>query len=122
MSRLEKEIKAAGSQMEITGEGFSMAFIFPPDFIGFDGHFPDNPILPAVVQIMAGACAAMAAEQTDFTTRNVSRAKFVRPILPNEELVISGSIQHKNGNRIAPITIRVAEELAATFTLTLGEQ
>ncbi|MBU1566927.1 MAG: hypothetical protein KJ630_15045 [Proteobacteria bacterium] len=30
----------------------SADFRFPADFAGFQGHFPGNPILPAIVQLM----------------------------------------------------------------------
>ncbi len=31
----------------------SADFLFPADFAGFQGHFPGNPILPAIVQLAA---------------------------------------------------------------------
>lgn len=59
-------------------------FVFPPDFPGFDGHFPGNPIVPGIVQIMAAARTA--ALGADARVREVRRCKFLRPVAPCEEV------------------------------------
>lgn len=43
-------------QLRLTGKEelqleTSADFLFPADFVGFAGHFPGNPILPAIVQL-----------------------------------------------------------------------
>jgi len=121
MSKLEQEISAAGSAIHVTENDFSKSYIFPSNFIGFDGHFPDNPILPAVVQLMAGTIAATEAIGNSFSVDTISRAKFVRPICPDETLAIAGTLRLKGDKTLAAITIHVGEELAATFTVTLSE-
>lgn len=121
MSKLEKEIRAAGVPVSMNDDCFTKNYVFPPSFVGFDGHFPGAPILPAVVQLMAGADAASEVSKTPLKTEGVSRAKFLRPIKPNECLSIQGSLKRKSEKTLCPVTITVDGERAATFTLTFSE-
>lgn len=54
MNRLKKEIiEAAMAQIEVIGpDKASRRYCFPDNFIGFSGHFPGYPILPAFVQVL----------------------------------------------------------------------
>lgn len=71
------------------GDGtLELDFTVDPDSSWFDGHFPDRPILPGVVQI--GWAAHFAA---DLCGRNeppaqLERIKFRRPILPGACLTL----------------------------------
>lgn len=121
MNILEKAILEAGQPLHLEENGFSKSFIFDADFIGFDGHFPDNPILPGVVQLMAGALTASEAAGKHLIPQGVSRTKFLKQIIPNDTITVSGTLKIKNGATLAAITIRSGDDTAATFTLTLTE-
>lgn len=70
---------------EPTPGGYAAEFVFPPDFIGFAGHFPGNPILPGIAQIMAvlHACGP------GLRLRAVKNCKFLRPVIPGERLSVT---------------------------------
>lgn len=121
MNRFEEAIRAVAQPVQIDEEGFAQAFTFAPDFIGFDGHFPDNPILPGVVQLMAGGLAARDAFGKSLTLRGVSRTKFTRQVIPGETLIVSGKLKEKDGYITATVKITCGDETASTFTLTLSE-
>ncbi|BCS88445.1 3-hydroxyacyl-ACP dehydratase FabZ family protein [Pseudodesulfovibrio sediminis] len=124
MSALEDTIRKAGKPVLIGEDGFTKDFTFDKDFIGFDGHFPGNPILPAVVQLMAGSMAAT--EAIDATTGKqvtpvgAGRAKFLKQIAPGDLLKVTGKLKSKKDETIAVISILVSGETAATFHITLG--
>lgn len=71
----------------------------------FEGHFPNNPILPGVLIIEAMAQAAgLLAFKTMGQTANankayvvaaVDEAKFRRPVIPGEQLVIRAYIKSR---------------------------
>lgn len=60
------------------------ALVFPDDFVGFDGHFPGNPIVPGIVQIMSAAYVA--AQHGGGRLQAVKRCKFMRPVRPGERI------------------------------------
>jgi len=54
---------------------------FDPDFAGFEGHFPGNPIVPGVCLIELSRVLAEQAAGRELTLREISLCKFRRPIL-----------------------------------------
>jgi 3-hydroxyacyl-[acyl-carrier-protein] dehydratase len=62
---------------------------FAPDFLGFSGHFPGQPIVPAVAQIMAGTQAAAVLAGGPVELVGVENAKFVTPLGPDVEVTLT---------------------------------
>jgi 3-hydroxyacyl-[acyl-carrier-protein] dehydratase len=105
---------------EPTSGGYAAEFVFPPDFIGFAGHFPGNPVLPGIAQIMAvlHACGP------GLRLRAVKNCKFLRPVVPGERLSVT--VKRRAGARGADIGIigidavlRVGQERCASMRLLL---
>lgn len=73
-------------------------FVFPHDFPAFEGHFPDRPILPAVVQL--AATRLLAAKQTGhkLLPAGVLQAKFKKTIEPGMLLTIRLKIKPDKNN------------------------
>ncbi|MBI9080493.1 MAG: hypothetical protein JEY79_12230 [Pseudodesulfovibrio sp.] len=122
MSILENAIIAAGAQIQVKGDEFMKEFTFEADFIGFDGHFPDNPILPAVVQLMAGTVATGEAVGEQLFANGVSRAKFLKQIRPGNLLLVKGTLTAKDEIITAAIKMSVDGEIASTFQIKLTRQ
>ncbi len=72
----------------MAGEANQRMLTVPADHPAFAGHFPDAPILPGavlldmVLQLAPGAGAGV---------RQIASAKFLSPVLPGEQVVISYS-------------------------------
>lgn len=87
MNKLARIIESCMSRFEADGQGnLSARFVFPGDFLGFQGHFPDNPVLPGVcmvqaVMVMAGKWAGTPGE-----LRSLVLAKWFAPTGPGAEL------------------------------------
>lgn len=64
----------------------------------FTGHFPDNPVMPGVLQVeamaQAGAlaCAPEESESIDVLIAKINGAKFKRPVTPGDVLEIHAEI------------------------------
>jgi len=118
MSRLLREVRSCATGPAHTDEKGSrtMEFIFPPTFVGFDGHFPDRPILPGIVQVLAGM---LTAGDDSMTLQKVAKAKFSRVINPGELMLVRAETQKKDDNILATILISVGGDTAATMTLAL---
>ena len=64
----------------------------------FTGHFPDNPVMPGVLQVEAmaqtGALACVPEEndQIDVLIAKINEAKFKRPVVPGDTLELHAEI------------------------------
>lgn len=64
-------------------------YLIPPGFPAFEGHFPGNPLLPAVCQTGLCADALSRQEGKPLEISAVARAKFMRPVLPGAQVQIT---------------------------------
>ena len=83
MSVAEKIVSCFRSQTQT-----SVTYFIGADFPAFNGHFENNPLLPAVVQIGLCAEALGRLHGKKYEIAKVSRAKFMRPILPDSEVTV----------------------------------
>lgn len=87
----------AGFEAKESGE-LSAGFIFPEDFIGFQGHFPGNKILPGICQIQCALSMLEKWQGKKAVLKEIISAKFFLPVLPAEELICrAGNIADGNG-------------------------
>lgn len=61
-------------------------FNFPASDPTFAGHFPTRPLLPGVFQLELARMAAELTLKQSFAVREITKAKFLRPIIPAETL------------------------------------
>jgi 3-hydroxyacyl-[acyl-carrier-protein] dehydratase len=76
--------RQAGNGFAITGE-----FRFETSFSGFAGHFPGQPILPAIAQLAAVRHLAELALSRKLVPVGCERMKFRGMVLPQETLLVS---------------------------------
>ena len=60
----------------------------------FDGHFPENPVTPGVVQIQMVKEILEKALEKEYTLKEVGRCKFMAVLNPNEDKEIDITIKH----------------------------
>jgi 3-hydroxymyristoyl/3-hydroxydecanoyl-(acyl carrier protein) dehydratase len=86
----------------------------PPEYPGFQGHFPGEPVLPGMCHLALAVHAAGAAFERVMRLSTVLKARFSRKVVPGEELRILLTLE---GDAGGPIRVRamhwVAEEPAA---------
>lgn len=117
MNRLKEEIIqcAIGPIVETEPAKASRRYIFPADFIGFSGHFPGHPILPAFAQVMAALIVLDEWKGRSHDLLSMERAKFRMEIHPGQEISVQCR-QLGQGNAGAfEARITAAEGLAASF-------
>ncbi|MBL0716151.1 MAG: hypothetical protein JJV98_20900 [Desulfosarcina sp.] len=97
---------------------FTQAFCFAPDFIGFAGHFPNDPLLPAFVQTRIAQTLIEVALSRTLVLRTVSQAKFRRPIRPGETVTFRIHLPTQAlPPRHARVHVLIDAETAASFRL-----
>ena len=115
---MREEIKqAALAPASLNGDSGKQSYRFTESFIGFAGHFPGYPILPAILQTLLAQILAeqVVGEPLQFST--LQRAKFTRELRPDEQIDVSLDCLEKNGQLHCATQLEVAGESAASFTM-----
>lgn len=108
---------ATGEAIEVEPCVAERRYIFPPNFAGFSGHFPGNPIFPAFVQILAASVLVEEALGHPLTLASVKRAKFLTVVGPDQEVTIRCGILETADSVTCDARLTVAEAVASTMTL-----
>lgn len=100
--------------------GATLEFRYPPSFVGFRGHFPDDPILPGVCLLQSLRLGLEKAWGAPLKLAGVRNAKFVAPVRPGDTLrfavtetarsadVVSAKAKvTRAGERVAEISIQL---------------
>jgi 3-hydroxymyristoyl/3-hydroxydecanoyl-(acyl carrier protein) dehydratase len=74
--------------LERAEDRLNVRFVVPSTLAYFDGHFPDCPVLPGVVQV--GWAIEFARRHLPFVARfrSLASVKFTRVIQPNEAIAL----------------------------------
>jgi 3-hydroxymyristoyl/3-hydroxydecanoyl-(acyl carrier protein) dehydratase len=67
---------------------FELDFKIPTSLPYYEGHFPDNPVLPAVAIIDFSLIALEKIFNTRYSLRKIQSAKFKKPIFPGSNISI----------------------------------
>ncbi|MDO5536955.1 MAG: hypothetical protein Q4F72_05465 [Desulfovibrionaceae bacterium] len=121
---------ACGGPMTENGGVWEWRLRPGPDFPGFAGHFPGNPVLPAAVQLVMARLLWQKAAGSD-AQPGFARVKCTRPIGPGEELLVRLSPGRKGRLDCAILVLppaadsgredAAASEQAAVMTLLAPE-
>jgi 3-hydroxyacyl-[acyl-carrier-protein] dehydratase len=94
-------------------------FRFRADDPVFAGHFPNRPLLPGVFQLEMTRVAAESVLACPLAVREISKAKFQRPILPDEIVRLELKLSEANGAIRARAYFSVKGQTAAETILIL---
>ena len=86
----------------------------------FDGHFPDQPILPGIALIAMAFDAAQEKEAREghcIRLQAVKRVRFKKPVRPDEPFTVALKCEQKESGLSYTFTILLAGEAACTGIL-----
>ena len=106
---------APGDALAVRGE-----LLFPPDFAAFAGHFPDQPVVPAIVQLVAVRLLAGQAVGQDLVPVAARRIKFRGMIRPDDPVTIVAKLQPHEDHWRAAFTVSRGGDTVATGSLDLA--
>jgi len=102
-----------------TDRGWERTYVFAPDFVGFQGHFPGAPILPAIMQIMTIRQAV--AEQTGENLRvaRILRTKFMQTITADMPVTAIWNLRTREGVTHCKCSLEAGGRSASSITMEL---
>jgi 3-hydroxyacyl-[acyl-carrier-protein] dehydratase len=118
--KIKQETEACLSGLAASGRSVTADFLFPPDYIGFQGHFPGKPILPGACQVQCVLSTIEKGRGQRAVLKVIERAKYVTPIFPDEPVTCTvqedadaGDVTFKariskGGTRVTEMKLRVS--------------
>jgi 3-hydroxyacyl-[acyl-carrier-protein] dehydratase len=61
----------------------------PPHYIGFQGHFPDQPILPGMYHVMIATRLIGNCLGKELQLKQLTHGKFMAPLVPDQEFSLT---------------------------------
>lgn len=124
MDNLRSAIRssASGPVRETEPGTFVRSYCFSPDFIGFSGHFPGYPILPAFIQVLMVVSLAEELKGHDLRFSSLEKAKFQNKIFPGQEIEVRFRERLIKGKMALEATLTVVDGQAASFQLIFDDR
>jgi 3-hydroxyacyl-[acyl-carrier-protein] dehydratase len=102
-----------------TERGWEQNYVFPVGFVGFQGHFPGNPILPAIVQLMTARQSIAGQLGCEVAVTKVTRAKFHEIIPPEVVVTVLWNIRQQEDGYMCKCVLEASGKTAASFNLAV---
>ena len=94
----------------------------PPDFPAFAGHFPDQPVLPAVFQLVVVRMLSAELLDLQLLPEKTGRVKFNNMIRPDESVHVEVELQEIEGRWQADFRLENERHTIATGELIFREK
>lgn len=97
---LRSLLEQALHDVQIDGLSASARLVFTGTEFFFDGHFPGEPVLPAVAQVDAAIALASRILGAPHRLAEVTRAKFTAPTGPGRDLSLRVDLDRAEPDRV----------------------
>jgi 3-hydroxymyristoyl/3-hydroxydecanoyl-(acyl carrier protein) dehydratase len=99
---------------------FSGSLALGPDFPGFQGHFPGNPILPGVCLIEAAVQLISSGAKRNLFLAELERVKFFSPVKPGDKVELDFHVEYLADGVAAKGTIMSGQRKICTIKMKLA--
>jgi 3-hydroxymyristoyl/3-hydroxydecanoyl-(acyl carrier protein) dehydratase len=97
-SNLRRSLMANIRNIQNGGEQISFDMACPEDFIAFDGHFPEHPLLPGVVLLEIGQLAMELLLKQSICLQTIQKMKISGVVLPTQLISCTVKIDENTGS------------------------
>jgi 3-hydroxyacyl-[acyl-carrier-protein] dehydratase len=127
MPSLQREVSTCCQEFQAERQeqclSISAIFCFPPFFSGFAGHFPNMPVLPAIIQLAAIRHLAEVAMERPLVPTGYGRTRFRGIISPDEKTRCTLVLEGANNQWTGRFSIRrMDNELVADGSCTFSPE
>jgi 3-hydroxyacyl-[acyl-carrier-protein] dehydratase len=102
---IRKEIEEYMTKLVSEGQTLTSSFVFPEEFVGFQGHFPGKKILPGVCQIQCALTTLEKAHKKRVILKQIALAKYLAPVSPGDEVIFVCSILPEHDGQLTMKTV-----------------
>jgi 3-hydroxyacyl-[acyl-carrier-protein] dehydratase len=122
MNKVLQEIAAARLCAVTKDDAGSLEgrYLFTDRFAGFGGHFPEQPILPAIVEILTVVSLVAAGTGCRQRLVAVEGAKFLVPVRPGQEIVVRCRPRMLKGKLLYDALLTVGGTTTASLLIELA--
>ncbi|MDA8430422.1 MAG: hypothetical protein M0T70_14310 [Geobacteraceae bacterium] len=121
MSKVQADIERYMDGPTRTDSVMTSSFTFPPEFIGFQGHFPTKMVLPGACQIQCAISTLRQGLQQRVFLKEIVLAKYVAPVLPGDHLICTVSSVADAGNEFTcKVRVTKGEEKVSDLKLRVA--
>jgi len=124
MNRIKQEIvsSAIDVMVETASDTVKKRYRFGPNFIGFSGHFPGYPILPAFVQILTAQTLVEEQKGHPLELAGIENAKFHIQLRPDQDIDVECRHRQIRGKLGCEARLKVDDGLASSFVMFFLEE
>lgn len=97
-------------------------YSFDRDFIGFSGHFPGYPILPAVLQLLLAQLLIEKQKGCRVKVTGITRAKFLSEIRPDDRITVRCDDASTDEIKRSKVTISCGEKTLSSFNMSYASE
>jgi 3-hydroxyacyl-[acyl-carrier-protein] dehydratase len=112
--------RSALGPASLAADSGEQSFCFAADFLGFAGHFPGYPILPAILQALMAQMVAEQVHGERLEFLSLERAKFKRELRPAEQIRVKIAFREASEPLCCKVELSCGAESAATFSLNFA--
>ena len=95
------ELEASLNTVSLENQTITAISKIKDNFCAFNGHFPNNPIMPGICQIQLISILVSKALNTKYCLNEIKRVKFYNMVCPNDTLRITCDISEIKPELIA---------------------
>jgi 3-hydroxyacyl-[acyl-carrier-protein] dehydratase len=122
MNLIRKEILASMKNFKADQNTAEASFLFTPDFSGFKGHFPDNPVFPGICQVQAGLLILESWKKQELKMDELVLAKFYSPVSLNEEIIFKAAIEDSSAGLTARFKVTAKDKKVSDLKLIFSNR
>ncbi len=90
---------------------------FSNDFVGFDGHFPGEPLLPGIIIMKTGLLISEITLENRLCVKKIKHAKFAKSVYPNQEVNLNINLKEHNDSIQINAALKHEDQICAKYSI-----